>query len=203
MIYGCLKLYYNNIIYLFIIMTNKTQLLFDDNAVSNIEEIIGFLISKLFQYNITNISKFKLYKLIWFSSLLMAEQYQTSIFQDYFIKKEKWPVPIRTSAFVEEIVKKNKSELIGYDNISKNFFLKKKSDFDINYWKNTWIDKVFDEIIQKYGKLTDEDLSLLSHKKAWKDAKDEDFIDLSLDLQNKDCKDLIQELYVNFYWMMN
>lgn len=89
MIYGFLKLYYNNIIYLFVIMTNKTQLLFDDNAVSNIEEIIGFLISKLFQYNITNISKLKLYKLIWFSSLWMAEQYQTSIFQDYFIKKEK------------------------------------------------------------------------------------------------------------------
>lgn len=179
------------------------------NKETNIQVVL-YIANKLKEKWI-ELSETKLYKLLWFASLWMADNAYSLIFHDVFIKKQFWPVPENLNAYIDEIKESQtgKDMFISVRQESKNGFgdgykqntIEALQQYDEKYFTPN-MKKALDETIKKYGSEKASKLSDISHSKAWNDATDHNLVDITKDMTNEDYKEIVKEQYEDIVYIL-
>ena len=159
------------------------------------------------------LSETKLYKLLRFTSLEFADTWWSVFLEDIFVKKQYGPVPIRICNYINDIknndsleskfIEVQSEEKQGYTTVYVQNTIVARRDPDTNFLTESMI-QAMDTIIQKYANRTAKTLSDLSHGwKARNAAKDEEMIDISLDMNNEKYKELVREQQENMLYFMD
>lgn len=130
---------------------------------------------------ITDLSKKKVVKLLFFADKAHLLEYGRPIIGDFYLCLYQGPIPSRSlnvlnAAIADSNKEREKNSLFGSIlDISKDgehptFHLKSEANLDLDVFSKSDI-RILEEIVQKYGSLTADQLSDESHKEAcWKDA---------------------------------
>ena len=173
-------------------------------------QVVLYIANKLKEKGV-ELGETKLYKLLWFASLWMADHKWSLILQDAFIKKQFWPVPEYLREYINDI-KTSKGSQDSYIKIiseEKEWYrgwysqntIESLQSYDPDYLTQD-IQEALDFTIEKYGGKSAGTLSDMSHSTAWKDADDGKVIDITKDMNQEKYKELVKEEYQNTIWIL-
>lgn len=159
-------------------------------------------LSKNLQKNGHSMSETKLYKLLWFANLNYADNHGDLLFSDLFLKKDYWPVPELIYDYIDNVKSKWSDDFIeistsfweSFSRAGKQNTIKALTDANDDFLTPSMKDSL-DFAIKNYGNKSAWELSNLTHKRwgAWDVASYGSVVDLTIDMQNHDMKELVEE----------
>lgn len=153
----------------------------------------------------------KLYKLLRFASLWMADNKWDLILQDVFIRKQFWPVPENTSEYINDLKISEgwQDEFLQITQECKPWYgpwyiqntIKALQNYDEKYF-TPGMKEALDRTIEKYAPTKASKLSDMSHSKAWDKADNRQLVDITEDMTNNSFKELVKEQYEDTVYVL-
>lgn len=173
-------------------------------------QVVLYIANKLKEKGI-ELWETKLYKLLWFASLWMANNQWSLILKDAFIKKQFWPVPENLREYIDDIknLKSGQNEYIKITLEHKNWYrweykqntIEALQDYNDDFFTPS-MKEALDKTIEIYSWESAGTLSDMSHSDAWKEAEDDKVIDITKDMTEDKYKELVKEEYQNTIWIL-
>lgn len=173
-------------------------------------QVVLYIANKLAKLGI-ELSETKLYKLLRFTSLWMADNKWDLILQDVFIRKQFWPVPENISEYIGDlkISEGGKDDFIQITQECKPWYgpwytqntIVALQDYDEKYFTPN-MKEALDETIATYAPEKASKLSDMSHSKAWTKADNRQLVDITEDMENESFKELVKEQYEDTIYVL-
>lgn len=178
--------------------------MFDQKAFINFTLYIAHKLKEMWVL----LTETKLYKLLWFTSIALADEQGSLLLQDVFLKRKFWPVPEQWHNYIDSLkLSETKQDedikiKIEFDYPYEYHIIEPLREYDESYFTES-DKKALDKIIDKYWRQTASELSGLSHDTARNEVDNYQVIDITKDMKNEYYKDIIKEQYLNIIWIIN